>query len=433
LLFHYALVDDLISREEFERRVEAKIGECGDLVDEPTAAMMVVTELGRAHVRIRDLSGKSSLFSFFGKVLDKTEPKVFDRADGEKGAVATLLLGDSTGSVRVVLWDERAGAVDEIGPGEVLEVIGRPPAKGRHEIYALALRKATCQIDCQTPSGAAVSLKAEPVDLDVVLLANEPPRPYTRRDGTTGELAEALVGDQSGTARVVAWAPDLLAGLPAGSMLHITGAKPNTRGEGRAYSLDEKSSVAQTDTSVSVPVTSPGSVPDRGVYSVRGTVKHAREPRSFTTKNGRTSWVRNIVITDGRDELKAVLWGDHALLPLEKDRPVEIYHGTAKPGRSGDIELHAGKDSCIRVPGNDTRQIVFEGTVIGDQGGVFVDNGEQRYLVASGDLPLWQEVKISGTVSGDRIQPDTWEPVVITAELLMQKIRHIRTTLGIRG
>jgi replication factor A1 len=41
VLFHYALVDDLITKEEFERRVEAKIEDCGDLIDEPTAAMMV--------------------------------------------------------------------------------------------------------------------------------------------------------------------------------------------------------------------------------------------------------------------------------------------------------------------------------------------------------------------------------------------------------
>ncbi len=46
VLFHYALVDDLISQEEFERRVEEKIEECGDLLDEPTAAMLVVGALG---------------------------------------------------------------------------------------------------------------------------------------------------------------------------------------------------------------------------------------------------------------------------------------------------------------------------------------------------------------------------------------------------
>jgi len=32
--FHYALVDDLLTREEFERRVEEKMEACGDLVDE---------------------------------------------------------------------------------------------------------------------------------------------------------------------------------------------------------------------------------------------------------------------------------------------------------------------------------------------------------------------------------------------------------------
>ena len=63
MLFHYALVDDLISKEEFEQRVETKIEECGDLIDEPTAAMLVIGELGRQHVKIRELSGKSSLFS----------------------------------------------------------------------------------------------------------------------------------------------------------------------------------------------------------------------------------------------------------------------------------------------------------------------------------------------------------------------------------
>jgi replication factor A1 len=104
VLFHYALVDDLISQEEFERRVEEKIEECGDLLDEPTAAMLVVGVLGRQHVKVKDLSGKSSLFCFFAKVVDKTEPKEFDRKDGEKGWVATLLVGDETGTTRVVRY-----------------------------------------------------------------------------------------------------------------------------------------------------------------------------------------------------------------------------------------------------------------------------------------------------------------------------------------
>ena len=426
MLFHYALVDDLITKEEFERRVEVKMDECGDLIDEPTAAMMVIGDLGRAHVRIRDLSGKSSLFSFFGKVIDKIEPKIFDRADGEEGAVATLLLGDETGSVRVVLWDERAGAAEEIAIGDVLEVIGRHPGKSQKEIYALALRKASCQIECCLIPGTIASLRSEPLDLEVLVLVNRPPRAYSRRDGSQGELAEALVADVAGTAKIVAWEPDLLSGIPVWATIHITGAKPNTREEGRAYSLDEKSTVTRTETTIPVPFASLDSVAPQGIYTIKGKARHVREPRSFITRSGKTSWVRNIIVNDGTDDLKVVLWGENALLPIIRNDPVEIYHATAKPGRSADIELHAGKDSSVRVPGTTPRQIIFEGTVTADSSGIAIDSGKERYLPDGADLPPWQDVRITGVLTGYKIRIEHWEPAGISPEYVQQKLAEVK-------
>ena len=354
--FHYALVDDLLSKEEFERRVEVKIDECGDLVDEPTAAMMVIGELGRQHVKIRGLSGKSSLFSFFGKVIDKTEPKEFDRKDGEKGWVATLLLADETGTTRVVLWDEKAGAAGDIDIGDVLEIIGRHPGRSTTEIYALALRKAGCEITCALPKNGAPgeSLSAEAVDLDVVLIAQEEPRTFSRKDGTTGEMREIVVGDARGTARVVVWAPDLVTGILPGTSVHISGAKPDRRSTGRGYSLDEKSSVTVTAQVITVPFAGISSVGEEGVYSVQGDVKEVREPRSFTSRDGSGSWVRNIVVSDGKDELKVVLWGEKALIPVNPGDRVEIYHATAKPGRFGGIELRCRERKFISCPGTGT-------------------------------------------------------------------------------
>ena len=349
VLFHYALVDDLISKEEFERRVEEKIEECGDLLDEPTAAMLVVGALGRQHVRIRDLSGKSSLFCFFAKVIDKTGPKEFDRKDGEKGWVATLLVGDETGTIRVVLWDEKAGAALEIATGDVLEVIGRHPGKSTREIYALALRKASCEITCTaTAGGNGSGMSPEPVDLDVLLIGADAPRTFTRRDGTTGEMQECVIGDATGTARLIAWAPDLLRDIPPGSMIHITGAKPDRRSEGRAYSIDETAVVRLSDAVVTVPVAPLASVGDTGFYSVTGEVKTVQEPRSFTSRDGTTSWVRNIRIGEGDEVLSVVLWGERALVPVHPGDRVEIYHAAAKPGRFGGIELGVGRGSIFR-------------------------------------------------------------------------------------
>jgi len=406
VLFHYALVDDLISKEEFERRVDAKIEECGDLVDEPTAAMLVVGELGRQHVKIRGLAGKSSLFSFFGKVIDKTEPKEFDRKDGEKGWVATLLAGDETGTTRVVLWDEKAGAAVDIAAGDVLEIIGRHPANSSNEIYALALRKASCEITCSLPApgGTGESLSTDPVDLDAVLIAQEEPRTFSRRDGSTGEMIEAVIGDTRGTARVVAWAPALLAGIPPNTSLCIKGAKPDKRGVGRAYSLDEKSSVEITDKAIEVPFSPLSTVSDGGTYSVKGDVKEIKEPRSFTSRNGSASWVRNILISDGKDDLRIVLWGENALLPVHPGDVIEIYHATAKPGRFGGIELGVGRGSSLRLPKDESRPIVFQGTIISGQGCTFIDNGTERYLI-DGDFPHGIEMQVTGILSGSRIIP----------------------------
>ena len=426
MLFHYALVDDLITKDEFERRVEAKIDECGDLVDEPTAAMMVVGELGREHVKIRGLSAKSSLFSFFGKVIDKTEPKEFDRADGEKGWVATLLLGDETGTTRVVLWDEKAGAAMDTSVGDVLEVIGRHPGKSTHEIYALALRKAGCEITCAVPGG--VSLSNDPVELDAVLLAVEPPRTFTKRDGSTGEMAEAVIGDSEGTARLVAWAPELLAGRAAGTTVHIVNAKPSNRAEGRNYSIDEKSTLTVTDTAVTVPFTPLHSVADQGIYSVKGTVKQVQEPRSFTTRQGTTSWVRNALMSDADDELKIVLWGDTALVPLSAGDRVEIYHATAKPGRFGGIELGVGRGSVFWVPKEIVRPVVFSGTVIAGPGCLFIDNGSERYLI-EGTFTHGSEVTVTGLLSGSRILPETVEPVVLDAGSVLKKVLQFQDQL----
>ena len=430
VLFHYALVDDLITTEEFQLRVDAKIEECGDLVDEPTAAMMVIGELGRQHVKIKGLSGKSSLFSFFGKVVDKTEPKEFVRADGEKGWVATLLLGDETGTTRVVLWDEKVGAAVDVAIGDVLEIIGRHPGKSTKEIYALALRLASCEITCSLPAqgSGAGSLSNELVDLDAIVIAINEPRSFIRRDGTTSEMTEAVIGNDKGSARLVAWAPELLCDIAPGTTVHISGAKPNNKSDGRDYSLDETSTVTVTDTAVSVPFTPLGSVSDQGIYSVKGQVKQQQQPRTFTTRNGTSSWVRNIIIGEEKEELKLVLWGDFALVPLKTGDRVEAYHAIAKPGRFGGIELGVGRGSALLVPDEGAHSIVFSGTIIHGQGCTFIDNGTDRYLI-EGSFPHGTGLKVTGLLKGSRIIPTQAEPVVLKPDEVLAHLQKFKECL----
>jgi len=159
---------------------------------------------------------------------------------------------------------------------------------------------------------------------------------------------------------------------------------------------------------------------------VQGDVKRVLEPRAFKTRDGRASWVRNIVITDGGDDLNVVLWGEKALLPVLPGTSIEIYHATAKPGRFHEIELGAGRTSAIRIPDMQSIEIVFEGTVITSNGNTFIDNGQVRYLIDGGDLPPWHEMRVKGVLSGDRIRPDHTEPVNVSPDEIGRKVKALQ-------
>jgi replication factor A1 len=241
-------------------------------------------------------------------------------------------------------------------------------------------------------------------------------------------MVEAVIADDAGSARLVAWKPELLCGIAPGMTVHIGGAKPNSKSEGRDYSIDETSTVTVTDATISVPFTPLGSVSDQGIYSVAGQVKQVQQPRSFTTRNGTASWVRNIIIQEGGDELRLVLWGDFALTPLKTGDRVEAYHATAKAGRFGGIELGVGRGSALRVPDEGARPIVFSGTIIHGQGCIFIDNGTERYLI-EGSFPHGTGLSVSGLLKGSRIIPERAEPVVRKPDEVLARLQKFTESL----
>jgi replication factor A1 len=429
--FHYALVDDLIGEAEFEERVEAKTEACGGLVDEPTAAMLVVGDLGRAHRKVHDLFGGGSLVCFFGRVLAVSTPRTFVRADGEEGRIATVTLGDETGRVEAALFDEKADAVAEIAVGEVLEVIARPSPRRRGGVTALALQKAGCEVDCQAPpNGDAAPAPDGAVELSARVLTLRPPRTYMRRDGTQGAMAEALVGNELGVFRLVAWQPALLEGIGPGDTVRVTNAHPSRRSERCEYSVDDGSTVEVTDEAVEVTVMPLGTLPGEGTVSVSGRITSIQPPRQFIARSGAPSWVRNLVIADASGTAPVVLWGDHALIPLAVGDGLEIYGGTAKPGRFGDLEVSAGWAAAVALPAADEIAVAIEGTVLAAPSGLFIDDGVRRYLLSSGAHRMGDELRVEGRLLGNRLTPDVVVPVAPDPEVVRRRLASLGPRAG---
>lgn len=409
--FHYSLVDDLVGEAEFEERVEARIESCGGLVDEPTAAMLVVGDLGRAHRKVRDLFGGGSLVCFFGRVLAVSAPRTFVRSDGDEGRIATAILGDETGRVEMALFDEKAEAMHEIAVGDVLEVIARPSPRRRGEVTALALQKAGCEVDCAAPPAVAETPAPDQrAEERFRVLSLRPVRTFMRRDGTSGAMAEALVGNGDGAVRLVAWAPELLEGVSPGDTIRVTNARTSQRPDRREYSIDEGSAVEAIDEDIVIPVTPLDTLPGEGSVSVRGTVRSLQPPRQFVARSGEPSWVRNLELADESGSAPVVLWGEHALLPLAVGDPLEIYAGSAKPGRYGDLELSAGWSAAVVLPAVAEVDVAIEGTVFATPAGHFIDDGVNRYLLARCTHRMGDQLRIEGRLAGNRLTPESVAP-----------------------
>lgn len=422
--FHYALVDDLISRDEFERRVQERIEGAGGLLDEDAAALLVIGDCGRQHLQIRDLGPGPTLLSFFGKVLSVGEPTPFSRQDGEEGRRASLLLGDATGRVEVVLWDDQAEAVAEIEVGEVLEVIGRRSQRGGPSLSALALRKSRVSIECPMETERRCADPVGTGDLTVRILAIDEPKAFTRRDGSEGVRTSALVGDATGTARLVCWEPALLQGYCAGASVRIDGARTTTRGRGVEFSLDEKGGVAPADEAVEVRFAAAAGVKAGETVSLRGRITNPGRPRGFTTRDGGRSWVRNLDIADDSGTIRLVLWGEHALAALAADEEITVYHAIAKEGRSGGIEVSVGAGSHLVLPQPDCSDISFEGTIVPSTLGPTIDNGTEAFILALDLLP-GSEVQVEGRRSGTQITPYTVETIEISRESLERRLEAL--------
>jgi len=396
--FHHLLVDDLIPKEEFERRVEEKVAESGDLLDAQTAAMLVVKDLGRAHVRVREIAGASSLVCFFAKVLDVGEPREFERQDGTTGVVANVTVGDESGRAWLTLWDEKAGGVREIEAGDVLEILGRPKGGGRvPDVTAVAVQKAACEIACPEVTETSSTSPGPAGDIEVRLIAVGSARTFKRRDGSEGEMVEAVIGNEEGVFRLVSWAPAVLLGVEAGENVVIRGATARESEQGLEYSLGEAASVSPSCREITLRMESIADVKEGGSYSLAGTVVSVQPSRSFTTRSGRQSQVRNLVLADAAGEIPVVVWGERADEHLVPGDRIEVYNTNARRGRQGGIEVHVSWGSALIVLAEEEKEVEVKGTVIPTAQGTALDTGDACYLLGR-PLPVGFKVRGRGTV-----------------------------------
>lgn len=97
-----------ISKEEIDRKVEAKRAKLSGLISKEGAAQIVAAELGinfdKQKVKINELMSGMKKANVVGKIIQISPVREFKKNNRE-GKVVNLVMADETGNIRVVLWD----------------------------------------------------------------------------------------------------------------------------------------------------------------------------------------------------------------------------------------------------------------------------------------------------------------------------------------
>ena len=119
-----------MSVAEIEERIEKKMKQLSGLISKEGAAHIVANELG---VKVFEpLSGKLQIKNILsgmrdvetvGKVLQVYDAKEFMRGDAIS-KVASMLIGDETSTIRVVMWGSQADNAANLGLNDVVKIVG---------------------------------------------------------------------------------------------------------------------------------------------------------------------------------------------------------------------------------------------------------------------------------------------------------------------
>ena len=117
-----------ISKEEIERKIEAKRAKLSGLISKDGASQIVAAELGinfdNEKLKINELLPGMRKVSLVGKIISIFPVREFEK-NGKKGKVANMVVADETSNIKVVLWDTNHISLlenGEIKEGDVIEI-----------------------------------------------------------------------------------------------------------------------------------------------------------------------------------------------------------------------------------------------------------------------------------------------------------------------
>jgi replication factor A1 len=327
LLNHILNSNPNIGRDKLLLMVEQKKTESHGLLSDEGAIRLVAQQLsvaslpsaGMSDQRIVSVHAGLNNSTITGQVVSVGENREFTRTDGSQGKVLRMRVGDGSGEITCVFWDNLADMVAREGltPGSQVRLLHgyTKQAMGGEVEFHLGsraslqiLRRSSEQITIGTPD-TSVNFRASDI-LRIRLLR-------LQKSQSDKGPTWALCSDGSALLTVKFWdnqAQEILS-FGEGSIVKIHNHWVTER-NGMVYlNVGSKSTVERAAEGEvgGVPFSSIGAIkPGPVLWSISGKIIERGEPREIETREGRRTRVSNINLEDSSSRIRVSFWDAHA-------------------------------------------------------------------------------------------------------------------------
>jgi len=330
-----------LQEDQLREMIKKRREDSGDLLTDEGAAHIVAFELGVSlrqeegfdtELRVEDLAPGMNDVSISGRILLVGPTHSFTRENGSEGKLTKLLLGDSTGIVDVVVWDDKVYTLTEekIGSDEMVRISHgyvKERMNGQCELN-IGKRGKIFKIPDNTPDKYprvedyslkinSIKDKTRFVNLEGEIKQIYPLSEFKHADGTEGKAQRILLSDNSGEIVCIFWddKAELVEDAVVGDLIKVTAAssrKGRSEIELHTTKLSEvkiiktRQMAREKEGSIAISEITPRMV---NVNLVAWVVQVGNK-RHFRTKEGIEGEVVTILLGDRTGNIRLNLWND---------------------------------------------------------------------------------------------------------------------------
>ncbi|MDK2789975.1 MAG: hypothetical protein PWP15_482 [Methanothermococcus sp.] len=327
-----------ISEDELKKRIDEKIMDNSGLLNEEGALILISQELGidvtyddeddedEYEFTIKDIEEGQRNVEVTGKIIRTSEIRKFRRKDGSEGKMASIVIADNTGSIRLTLWNDKIDLIAGLKKGDVVKIENAFSRtwNNRLELNSgsdLKIEKLETYDESKYPvlkesykilelvPNLSATIKGE-------VVASYEKKEFNKRDGSLGKLKSFILKDDSGSIRVTLW--DDLADyeVNTGDKVELEGyVKQGFRGleiSANKINILEKGSPKEALEVTDVDISNVPNYEEK-LVNVKGRITNISGIRNVEFKD-RSAELQEIYLTDSTGRLKVSFWGNNIKL-----------------------------------------------------------------------------------------------------------------------